>query len=125
MNRPWLDPADFPSGGPRQEQVRFLLGYAILAPSSHNSQPWLFRIVEDGLEILADDRRWLRVADADLFADVVDALTRELVLLHTDALLVFRQSHHEPQLLQSQIRQPQLLRLVLRGLYGNLRSSVV
>ena len=40
-----------------------LLQYAILAPSEHNSQPWLFRIGEDGLEIFADRTRGLPVVD--------------------------------------------------------------
>ncbi|GIH19202.1 Acg family FMN-binding oxidoreductase [Rugosimonospora africana] len=36
---------------------------AIRAPSMHNTQPWRFRIHGDTLEILADPRRQLRVAD--------------------------------------------------------------
>lgn len=82
MNRLCPDPADFPAGGPPREQVHFLLGYAILAPSSHNSQPWLFRIVGDSLEVLADDSRWLRMADADrreLYLSVGCALENLLV----------------------------------------------
>jgi nitroreductase len=33
----------FPKEGTRNEQLKFLLNYAILAPSSHNTQPWLFK----------------------------------------------------------------------------------
>jgi nitroreductase len=37
--------------------------YAILAPSSHNSQPWRFRVVGDQLELYADRTRALAVID--------------------------------------------------------------
>jgi hypothetical protein len=38
---------------------------AVMAPSSHNVQPWRFRIVGNRLDILADSRRRLHVIDAD------------------------------------------------------------
>ena len=38
---------------------------AILAPSSHNTQPWRFRIVGDVLELRADPTRHLHVIDGD------------------------------------------------------------
>jgi nitroreductase len=47
------------------EKIAFLLRYAILAPSSHNSQPWWFSVVRNNVEIRPDLRRWLRVADPD------------------------------------------------------------
>ncbi len=40
-----------------------LLQYAIFAPSEHNSQPWLFRIGDDCLELFADRTRGLPVVD--------------------------------------------------------------
>jgi nitroreductase len=44
---------------------------AIAAPSIHNSQPWRFRLIDGGIEVLADwDRR----------LDVVDPTGRELLL---------------------------------------------
>jgi len=43
--------------------VKSLLEYAILAPSGHNSQPWFFHIVEDGVEIYADYGRRVPIAD--------------------------------------------------------------
>jgi hypothetical protein len=44
-----------------------LLNCAVLAPSSHNTQPWLFRVSEDGrtIELLADTRRALPINDPD------------------------------------------------------------
>ncbi|UTF52263.1 Acg family FMN-binding oxidoreductase [Natronosalvus rutilus] len=60
-----LDQDEFPADEPIEEQARFLLRYAILAPSSHNSQPWQFTIDEDRIQIFADETRWLEVADHD------------------------------------------------------------
>lgn len=61
---PWqLDEADFYEIEGRQEQIEFLLRYAILAPSGHNTQPWSFRIVPDGVEVYADLSRRLSVVD--------------------------------------------------------------
>jgi nitroreductase len=53
----------FPKGGAPGEVWEFLLRYAILAPSSHNSQPWLFRIRGDTLELYADRTRHLPITD--------------------------------------------------------------
>lgn len=53
----------FPRTGTPQEQLRFLVNYAILAPSSHNSQPWKFRVAGNTLELYADRTRSLRVVD--------------------------------------------------------------
>jgi hypothetical protein len=49
-------------------QLAFLLRFAILAPSTHNTQPWKFEVgAKDSAEIHlhSDPARWLRVADAD------------------------------------------------------------
>lgn len=64
---PWkIEEKNFPKEASLPEQIRFLLGYAILAPSSHNAQPWRFAITEGGLlQVFADYQGWLRVADAD------------------------------------------------------------
>ncbi|MCX5975409.1 MAG: hypothetical protein NTV33_00875 [Coprothermobacterota bacterium] len=55
----------FPQGTPQEEQSRFLLRYAILAPSSHNTQPWKFSLQGTRIRIFTDPERWLKVADAD------------------------------------------------------------
>jgi nitroreductase len=60
-----VDPAAYPDGGALDERLRFLLRYAILAPSSHNSQPWAFAVDDGRVDVSADDSRWLRAADAD------------------------------------------------------------
>jgi nitroreductase len=48
--------------GPALEQC---LRAAVSAPSIHNSQPWLFRIRSEQIDVLADIRRRLAVADPD------------------------------------------------------------
>lgn len=61
---PWsIASSDYPDGSYATDQLEFLLGYAILAPSPHNSQPWLFRINVNDVEFHADRRRALRVVD--------------------------------------------------------------
>jgi nitroreductase len=40
-----------------------LVRTAVLAPSMHNTQPWRFRLLPDGIEVLADPQRMLPVAD--------------------------------------------------------------
>jgi hypothetical protein len=63
---PWsLREADFPIGGTSFERMRYLLRYAILAPSTKNTQPWKFVITGDRIAILPDFTRWLRSSDRD------------------------------------------------------------
>jgi nitroreductase len=80
---PWAVSADeFPDAGPPEAQFEFLLRYAILAPSSHNSQPWCFSVDDGGVDVLADEDRWLSVADPDrreLYISVGCALENLLV----------------------------------------------
>ncbi len=54
---------DFPSGGTVEEQIRFLIGFATLAPSGHNTQPWLFATGSDWVDVVADRTRALPVVD--------------------------------------------------------------
>lgn len=57
---------DFPQNGRLTDQIRFLIKYAILAPSGHNTQPWLFKIVKDNrVDLFADRSRALPVVDPD------------------------------------------------------------
>lgn len=68
---PWfIDERKFPRYEPIASKLRFCLKYAVLAPSSHNSQPWKFHIDATGgegvagcVEVFADRMRALPVAD--------------------------------------------------------------
>jgi len=66
-----LDYKDFPIHGTDFDKIKFLLRYAILAPSGHNTQPWLFSIKNETVEIYANLKKRLFV---------MDPLSRELYL---------------------------------------------
>jgi iron-sulfur cluster repair protein YtfE (RIC family) len=82
-----LDARDFPARGLPAEKLAYLTRYAVQAPSSHNSQPWRFRLAGDAIELLADRSRALPVVDPD---------DRELVMSCGAALLTLRVAirHH-------------------------------
>lgn len=66
LNTPWtIIESDFPASYPMTDRLRFLIRYALLAPSSHNTQPWQFRIGDDRIDVFMDEGRWLKVADKD------------------------------------------------------------
>lgn len=46
-----------------EDQLRFCLRYAILAPSTHNTQPWRFQLENDTVLLCADRTRALPVSD--------------------------------------------------------------
>ena len=69
---PWaVQAGDFPHEGSAIDKLRFVVNYAVLAPSSHNTQPWLFRLNGESLDVIADRTRAL---------PVIDPHDRELVL---------------------------------------------
>ena len=55
----------FPYVYPIQEQLRFLLRYAVMAPSTRNTQPWRFAVDGCRVTIRADLARMQPVADRD------------------------------------------------------------
>ncbi len=72
---------DFPHDGNSSEKLAFCLRYAILAPSTYNTQPWFFKIEDNTARIYADRRHALPVIDPD---------DRELVLACAAALYNLR-----------------------------------
>lgn len=71
----------FPSWGGPADRLRFFLGYAVLAPSRHNAQPWTFEIQGDEVRVYGDASRALPAADPD---------GRELVMACGAAILNLR-----------------------------------
>jgi len=69
---PWsVLESEYPAQGTQAQKWEFLLRYATLAPSSHNTQPWKFRHRHASLEIHADRER---------ACPVVDPHDRELIM---------------------------------------------
>ena len=63
---PWfIDDSEFYELESREAEMEFLLRYAVLAPSGHNTQPWKFAIVPEGIEVFADYSRRLPQIDPD------------------------------------------------------------
>ncbi len=60
-----IEPKDFPADEAPSVRLKFLLRYAILAPSTHNTQPWLFSVNGNRVELYADRSRGLRITDAN------------------------------------------------------------
>lgn len=80
---PWqVIEQNFPHNRDDRQRLIFLLRYAILAPSSHNAQPWRFAVSRDEIALFVNRDRWLRVADPDqreLYASVGCALENLLI----------------------------------------------
>ena len=63
---PWkASEQDFPRSEEAEERLRFMLNYAVLVPSGHNTQPWLFKVSDETVELYADRSRALPVVDPD------------------------------------------------------------
>ncbi len=63
---PWAVEADeYPHDGPAWERLSFCLNYAVLAPSSHNTQPWRFKLGLDDVKLHADRTRALPMVDPE------------------------------------------------------------
>lgn len=48
--------SDFPKNGSIEERLKFILNYAVMAPSAHNTQPWKFKIQGNSIEIFVDKK---------------------------------------------------------------------
>lgn len=56
---------NFPLEGTVAEQIKFLLQYAVLAPSTHNIQPWLFQVHAHACDFLFDPEAYLPHGDRE------------------------------------------------------------
>ncbi len=60
----WLiNPEDFPYKDGLERQIAFLTGYGVLAPSMHNTQPWVLEIEYNQLTIKPNGERLLNIGD--------------------------------------------------------------
>jgi hypothetical protein len=76
-----VEASHFPASGTAIDKARFAVRYAILAPSSHNTQPWRFIINGDELLVCADRTRSLAN---------IDPFDRELIISCGAALFNLR-----------------------------------
>ena len=77
-----INTKDFFSQSSKEGKLTFLLRFAILAPSSQNSQPWRFRVNDCSIWVLADQERRLKDSDKDdrqLFISLGCAITNILI----------------------------------------------
>lgn len=121
---PWqVSERGFPREGSPKEKLEFLLRYAILAPSSHNSQPWEFHIGDSEIDIFADKDRWLKVADADqreLYISVGCALENLLI-----AAEHFGYAHQEEHFPEGEDSLVALVKLTPQGKIEKQRDPVL
>lgn len=62
-NQRGINPLEYTSCKNDQERLEFLVRLAILAPSSHNCQPWLFKIGENKIQVYLNRQRLLPKSD--------------------------------------------------------------
>ncbi|OGL34999.1 hypothetical protein A3F38_02865 [Candidatus Saccharibacteria bacterium RIFCSPHIGHO2_12_FULL_48_21] len=60
---PYVNPSQFYLAASAQEKISHLLEYAILAPSTHNTQPWKIKIKDRSCQVYIDSSRQLPAAD--------------------------------------------------------------
>ena len=58
-----IDPEAFAALASPKEKIAFILQYGVLAPSTHNSQPWRFTLGENYCDIYRDDAKPIVYAD--------------------------------------------------------------
>ncbi len=78
----YIDFNDFFKQKTEQEKLEFLVRFAVLAPSSHNSQPWEFEIRDNTIVIKPNYKRALPISDSNyrqLFISLGCALENLLV----------------------------------------------
>lgn len=56
---------DFPENGAIEQKIRFLVQYGVLAPSTHNTQPWIITIDNASLNVKPDYAKSLPFGDPD------------------------------------------------------------
>ncbi len=73
-----IDIGEFFKKRSKEEQAKFLLNFAVLAPSSHNSQPWNLKVTNDPF---SDDIYYIHVRpDMSRFLGVSDITGREMFI---------------------------------------------
>jgi hypothetical protein len=111
---PWdIAKAHFPHDGGLADKLQFFVAYAILAPSSHNTQPWKFHLGDHGIDLYADRTRALPVVDPDDRALIMScgAALYNLCLAirhfgYTDAVTLFPESDNSDLVARIHVDRP-------------------
>jgi hypothetical protein len=112
MTNPWdVVEHPFPAHSSPSIQWRFLLNYALLAPSGHNTQPWRFTVHDDVVEMYADRTRHLPVVDPQDRALIISC---GAAVFHL-RLALWHYGYHDDVELCPDPHQPDLLACVRRG----------
>ncbi len=99
-------------GASVSDALYFAVRCAVMAPSSHNSQPWQFKILNDGLMLMLDRRRAL---------PVVDPYDREMIiscgaaLFNTRVALAYAGKQARIDVLPDSMDEDLLVRIALDG----------
>ncbi|NUP50828.1 MAG: nitroreductase [Catenulispora sp.] len=114
-----IDELDYPAGGTNDEILRFILRYAVLAPSGHNGQPWSFHLEDGVLHVRADRTRALPTVDPD---------DRELLIacaatVHLATLALEHFGHYPGVRLLPDDTDPDLLAVIAPGARGPMPAS--
>ncbi len=94
------------------ETLHFAVRCAVMAPSSHNSQPWQFKILDDSLMLILDRRRAL---------PVVDPYDREMIISCGAALfnirvaLAYAGKHSQIDVHPDSVDDDLLVRIILKS----------
>ena len=90
----------FPKNGKMESKLKFLVRYAILAPSGFNSQPWKFKITDNVIEVWADldrSRREVDPKDRELYISVGCAIAN-LEIAARYFGMIFEKEYLNPEL---------------------------
>jgi nitroreductase len=64
LNLAWdINESSYPKSAGIESKLAFIARYAILAPNSHNAQPWIFTVAKGSIDILPDTTRYLGYSD--------------------------------------------------------------
>src|SRR3989344_4168089 len=96
---PWLvKETDFPHNKSITEKAKFLIRYALLAPSSHNTQPWKFSIKQNRINIFLDEQRRLLYSDrANREAFISLGCALENIIIATNHFNLYTQVNYLPE----------------------------
>lgn len=124
-----IDPKTFPKKGEIKEQIKFILRYAILAPSIYNTQPWKFEIKKNKITIFPDPSRALKEIDKDkrgLWTSIGSLLENLIIAAERFGFIAkhsIKEGRVEVTLKQSKMKQNLLFNQITKRAANKRRSK--